>query len=234
MDQINRVRRRKRPRAGEHLVKRRPERIQVGSVVDGTAHPPGLLRGDVGQGPHQQTADVHSRGQTRDTGGRVEVDQRDRWSRRDHEVGRIHIAVDEAAAVNAAQGPCHGDGEVEKDVNRDRSASRPAAQVGGPRVLHRQRRPTVHFPKRDDLGYRQTGQLGQDLALVAQQPGAAQVRTVRPHRLDQRRPPEHLHSAIDHKAPAAVDRLQSCPIEIHRALGPSWIAWEFVSSLTAP
>ena len=47
--QLHGIRRCKRQRAGDHLIESHTQRIQVAARVDGTIHPPCLLRRHVGQ-----------------------------------------------------------------------------------------------------------------------------------------------------------------------------------------
>ncbi len=105
--------------AGNHLQQHHAEGPDVGAPVDGLAA--GLLGAHVGGGAEQCTDGGHRRGDRRGVGqprraaragrvpferlGQAEVEQLDLAVGGEHHVGRLEIAVDDAAVVSRFEAP---------------------------------------------------------------------------------------------------------------------------------
>ena len=154
VDPLHRIGRGERQRAGQHLIERDAERIEIAARIDRAVHPSGLLGRHIGEGagdgfgrlerltfPRQPRGDAEA-GEPHLAVGAVHQDMR-----------RFDILVDEAAPVGLAQGAGDADREPQKaarlhrraDERRERFAARILEHQHGPAVfaheLHRPRRP---------------------------------------------------------------------------------------------
>ena len=93
----------------DHLEQHHPERVEVGALVGGTAHP--LLGSDVARRAEELARLAAGVGVGTLQPGDAEVEDLDRAARREHHVGGLEVAVQDAVAVRHAQrlGQLHGD-----------------------------------------------------------------------------------------------------------------------------
>jgi hypothetical protein len=143
VDQLQRVVPGERWLADEHLVERRPQAVEVGAVVHGTAHAPGLFGGDVGQGPRHPVGVGNRLWLLRQRGGDVEIDQLDPPVRRDHDVGGFDVLVDDPRRVDGHERAGHALGDSEGLPEGQRPVDEAQVQARASDVEQRQRRPAA-------------------------------------------------------------------------------------------
>ena len=121
--------------AGQHLVERGAEGVEIGAVVDGPVHAPGLLGGEVGQRPLETLGAGRFAVDAGEPGGDAEVgDLHRRQGEVDDDVRRVEVLVDHVGVVDLAQGAGQGDGQAEEGLGghasrADHRAQRHAAEV---------------------------------------------------------------------------------------------------------
>ena len=117
VDQLHGVGGGERRPPGEGLVERGAEGVEVGAVIDRPVHPPGLLGGEVGEGPFQAIGGAGVPMHAGQAGGDPEVGDLDRRERVvDHDVGRVEVLVDDVGVVEMPQRPHEGDRHAEEGL----------------------------------------------------------------------------------------------------------------------
>ena len=118
--------------SGEHLVKDRPQRVEVAPRVDEAVGAAELLGGCVEERPAELIVGIRDDRRTR--GGAIEVDQRRGVGGVEHDVGGVDVAMNHVARVHVGEDLGQPDGEVEEGVHLERTA-RPVAERDGARVF---------------------------------------------------------------------------------------------------
>ncbi|MFT3768292.1 MAG: hypothetical protein QM820_22815 [Minicystis sp.] len=104
VDQLDGIGRVEGHAAGEHLVEGGAERVEVGAVIERAVHAPGLLGREVAERAFEHVGAVDARGLARERRGQAEVDEvDDAGPGVDHDVGRVHVLVDHAVAVDGRE-----------------------------------------------------------------------------------------------------------------------------------
>jgi hypothetical protein len=132
-----------RRRPGRQLVQRRAQRVQVGALVDGPAGAAGLLRGQVRQRAHDLGVMGELRADLGQRRGQPEADQARGAVRRDHDVGRGDVPVQDAPAVHPRDRLRHRRPEPDEEVGLDGGGQ--TGQVGAARVGQRDRPRVARF-----------------------------------------------------------------------------------------
>ena len=126
VDQLGRVRALEGGVAREQLVEDRPQRIEVGPVVDGPVHAPGLLGRDVAQGPFQGGGGHRLLLLALQARGDVEVDDAHTGEGGvDQDVGGRQILVHDTRLVDVAHRPQDPQHQRQQIGQRDRLAHQP-------------------------------------------------------------------------------------------------------------
>jgi hypothetical protein len=105
----------KRQSPCQELVEGDPQGVEVGAVVEGAIHAPGLFGRAVGQGAFQLIGGVRGRFGLRELGGDAEVNQLDlSGGGVQDDVAGVDVFVDHLAAVDLADNVCHLKGQFEE------------------------------------------------------------------------------------------------------------------------
>ncbi len=139
MHQFQRVAGRKGQAAGQHLVKHHAQRVQIGAAVHGAVDAPRLFGRDIGQRSLQRMRIAGGRGQARQGGSDVEVNQFDAAAGRvQHDVGSRHVSMRDSRFVNGCQRVGQGNGGRQKLRYRHGHAVQVGMQRLSGRVFHDQ------------------------------------------------------------------------------------------------
>ena len=185
---------------GDQLVQRGPERVQVGALVHGPPRTACLLGRHVRERADDVARQAEAGQLLRRRRGDVEVDQRRSAGRCvDHHVGRVDVAVDDAAAVHAGE----RDGQLEADLDRDRDRHR-QIERGERLAAVAQDEPTVDGGLGGQRhGVRDVAEPPDDVELVAQ----PLHRTGAPRLLHDHRPAAGQRASHDPRPVAGVHHL---------------------------
>ena len=127
-------------RAGEHLVERDAQRIEVAASIDRAVHSAGLFGRHVGERAGdglRRLGRLPLARQARSDPERHESDLTCCWI--DQRIGRLHILVNQPSSVQAAEGGCEADGEAQELRRLHRSRQRLLKGVAT-RIFERQHR----------------------------------------------------------------------------------------------
>jgi hypothetical protein len=141
VNQLERVGRFEGQHAGEQLVERGAERVQVRARVDGAVHPARLLRGDVGQRPREGLHRRRRLDRLSPSGRNPEVDQADvpEFSV-DEDILGLDIAVDDPPPVHLGERSGQKGSQVERGPDRQRALGQRAAERCISPLLEHQRK----------------------------------------------------------------------------------------------
>ena len=90
--------------AGEEFEHDHAQRVEVGAVIDGAVHAPGLFGRHIRQGSFQSLCGFHKEGALIEAGRKVEINQKNLFvCRADEHIGRAEVFVDEVFAVHPPQ-----------------------------------------------------------------------------------------------------------------------------------
>jgi hypothetical protein len=209
VDQLHRVDRVERRRAGQHLVVRRAERVEVAAVVDGSVHATGLLGGEVGEAAleHLEHPEVALLlGEDRRD---AEVRERDAPEVGvDDDVVGLDVLVQHAARVDGRDGA----GDARRDRQEDgegQAATRDALGERRPaEVLEHEHGPRAELDEAPGPDHRVVAEPGEDRVLVAQPGDVPQRRVLASQRLQHDPHAVGLaDGAEDHRASALPQHL---------------------------
>src|SRR6185295_12232223 len=115
MHPLKRIGSGKRQAAGQHLVKRDPERVQVDSRIDRSVHPSGLFGSHVRQRSGDELGKLGALALAPKAGSDPKADEPDLTRRGiDENIGRPQILVNELPLVQPAECCCETDGEAQE------------------------------------------------------------------------------------------------------------------------
>ena len=135
--------------AGEHLIERDAERIEVAAGIDRAVHPPGLFGRHVGQRAGDDLGRLGRLTLARQTRGDAEPGEPRPSVRAVHkDIGRLDVLVDEAALVRLAQRGGDADGEAQEASHLHRFADESLERLAA-RILEQQRCSTAFAGKRE-------------------------------------------------------------------------------------
>ena len=154
---LHRIGRRERQAAGQHLVERDAERVEIAAGIDRAVHPPGLLGRHVGERAGDDLGRLGRLALARQARRDAEARQPDLPGRAvDEHIGRLDVLVDQAAPVELAERGREPDGEAQdlRQLQRAAEQARRAARRRGPRAPARAapgagRAPAAARPRRD-------------------------------------------------------------------------------------
>ena len=148
VDPFHRIGRAERQAAGEHLIERDAERIEVAAGVDRAVHPPGLFGRHVGQRAGDDLRRLGRLTLARQTRGDAEPGKPRPSVRAVHQdIGRLDVLVDEAALVRLAERGDNPDGETQEALHFHRSVDQSRKRFAA-WILEQQRRSTTFAGKR--------------------------------------------------------------------------------------
>ena len=149
MNPFHRIGRAERQTAGEHLIERDAERIEVAAGIDRAVHPPGLLGRHIGERAGDDLGRLGRLTLARQTRGDAEPGEPRPSVRAVHQdIGRLDVLVDEAALVRLAHGRGDADGEAQEASRLHRFAHEPLQRLAA-RILEQQRRSAAFAGKRE-------------------------------------------------------------------------------------
>jgi hypothetical protein len=118
MHPLHRMRRRKRQRAGQHLVECDAERIEVAAEINRAVHPPGLFGRHVRERANDELGRRGRASLADQARGDTEPGEPDLFVLAIHQdMRRLHVLVDEAALMDLAQSSSDADRELQEASN---------------------------------------------------------------------------------------------------------------------
>ena len=143
MDPFHRIGGAERQTAGEHLVERHAERVEIATRIDRAVHPPGLFGRHIGERAGDDFGRLGRLTLARQTRGDAEPGEPGQSVRAVHQdIGRLDVLVDEAALVRLAQRGDDADGEAQEAARLHRRADEPIERLAA-RILEQQRGSTA-------------------------------------------------------------------------------------------
>jgi hypothetical protein len=154
--------------AGQHLVQRRAQRIEIAARIDRAVHAPGLLGCHVRQRPGNQLRRLGRLALARQARGNAEARQPRSAARAVHQnVGRLDVLVQQAAVVQLSQCRCDGDGHAQETLKLHRGAKQ-TVQRHAARILQYQRAAPLKLCQRDRPDHTRAMELIAQGVLMAQ------------------------------------------------------------------
>ena len=134
-----------RRRAGEHLVERRSERVQIRSPVDRQARAAGLFRRHVGQRAFEPPgiAVLHGEGRKGSRDGEI-AKRCGRALRVPDDVAGLDVTMNDPGTVHPRHRVRKLDGDVQELADRQTSGAHELREIGIPGVLHQERQAAFH------------------------------------------------------------------------------------------
>ena len=149
MDPFHRIGGAERQTAGQHLIERDAERVEVAARVDRAVHSPGLFRRHIGERAGDDLGRLGRLTLARQTRGDAEPGEPRPSVRAVHQdIGRLDVLVDEAALVRLAQRGGDADGEAQEASRLHRRADQPLERFAA-RILEQQRCSTAFADQRE-------------------------------------------------------------------------------------
>ena len=143
VDPFHRIGGAERQTAGEHLIERDAERIEVAARVDRAVHPPGLFGRHIGERAGDDLGRLGRLTLARQTRGDAEPGEpRPSVGAVHQDIGRLDVLVDEAALVRLAERRGDADREAQEALRLHRFADEPLERLAA-RILEQQRRSTA-------------------------------------------------------------------------------------------
>jgi hypothetical protein len=169
VQEIHGVRRRERRGAGQHLVERDAERVEVAAPIERPVHPPGLLRRDIGERPLQRFGARELLGLLREPRGDAEAEEPDTPRPGvDQQVLRPDVLVDDVAPVDRLERLRRRRGDPERGPEPEPARQEQLPQRAAARVRHDEQQPVAVLLQVDGLDDALEIELREDGVIVAQ------------------------------------------------------------------
>ncbi len=154
MNDLGRIRAGERERAGEHLVERDAEGVEVGAPVDHPVHPPGLLGRQVGQRALERAGAGGFLRLLREAGRDAEIDDAGRGRPGvDHDVVGLDVLVNDLEAVERVEGVRERDRQRQRGGDVERAGPEDVMERGGAEILEDQGEAPAIFLQRDPFAH---------------------------------------------------------------------------------